>query len=95
MDPRIRIRILTSMSRIRNTALRVKVTASDVVQMERKLLQNLEKILVKKRKLALAERERRGATGQQENWWGRIRYAASSPSRHPVTPPSEPEFLNF
>jgi hypothetical protein len=64
----------------------MKVTASDVVQMERKLLQNLEKILVKKRKLALAERERRGATGQQENWWGRIRYAASSPSRHPSHP---------
>jgi len=63
-----------------------KVTASDVVQIERKLLQNMEKILVKKRKLALAERERRGGSGQQENWWGRIRNAASSASRHPLTP---------
>lgn len=54
-----------------------EVTANDVLQMERKLLQNMEKILVKKRKLALAERERRGG-GKQDNWWGRIRYGSSS-----------------
>jgi hypothetical protein len=53
-----------------------------VVQLERKLLQNMEKILVKKRKLALAQREQRHG-GQQENWWGRIRYAAAAASPTP------------
>ncbi len=59
--------------------MRLQVTASDVLQIERKLLQNMEKILVKKRKVALAEREQRTG-GRQENWWGRIRYAAAATS---------------
>ena len=34
------------------------MTTNDVIQIKKKLLQNLEKILVKKRKIALAEREK-------------------------------------
>ena len=39
-----------------------KVTTNDVLQIEKKLRQNLEKILVKKRKIAIAERERKNRT---------------------------------
>jgi len=58
-----------------------KVTTNDVLQIERKLLQNLEKILVKKRKIAIAEREKlqkRNMKGSSDlNWWGRLRSVAS------------------
>jgi len=57
-----------------------KVTANDVVQIQKKLLQNLEKILVKKRKIAVAERElaqNQQQRDQPENWWGRLRAVTS------------------
>ena len=65
----------------------LQVTASDVLQIEKKLLQNMEKIFVKKRKIAVAERERllhRGTVDQGENWWGRLKAVTSvmSPTRN-------------
>jgi len=57
-----------------------KVTTNDVLQIEKKLLQNLEKILVKKRKIAIAERERQNRTTKptDSNWWGRLRSVTAS-----------------
>jgi len=58
-----------------------KVTTNDVIQIEKKLLQNIEKILVKKRKLALCERERQQHQGasslEDKNWWGRLKAVTS------------------
>eukprot|EP00088_Acartia_fossae_P017248 TRINITY_DN19778_c0_g1_i4.p1 TRINITY_DN19778_c0_g1~~TRINITY_DN19778_c0_g1_i4.p1 ORF type:complete len:466 (-),score=49.58 TRINITY_DN19778_c0_g1_i4:598-1971(-) len=64
-----------------------KVTTNDVIQIEKKLLQNLEKILVKKRKIAIAEREKlqkRNLKPSDSNWWGRLRSVAT-----PDSPTSE------
>ena len=57
----------------------IQVTNNDVLQIEKKLLQNLEKILVKKRKIAVAEREllNREGSETEENWWGRLKAATS------------------
>jgi len=61
-----------------------KVTTNDVLHIEKKLLQNMEKIYVKKRRMAVAERERllrRGnSTDKDENWWGRLKAATSAMS---------------
>jgi len=56
------------------------VTALDVLGIERKLLQTLEMITTKKKKVALAERESsaRNRSGV-ESWWGKIRSVAVNP----------------
>ena len=64
---------------IKFLSLLIQVTNNDVLQIEKKLLQNLEKILVKKRKIAVAEREllNREGSETEENWWGRLKAATS------------------
>ena len=63
------------------------VSALDVAGIERKLLQTLEMITAKKRRVALAEREGRSrGRGEAESWWGKIRSvgAASSTENIPL-----------
>jgi hypothetical protein len=57
------------------------VSALDVAGIERKLLQTLEMITTKKRRVALAEREGRSrARPEAESWWGKIRSSAGAAS---------------
>lgn len=62
------------------------VTASDVQSIERKLMQTMDMILAKKKRIALAQRgdglrsRDQGATGKQGGIWGMLRNVTISPA---------------